>query len=166
MKRILVILLISLSFSCKNNTEKGNNLNLKNIEKIDSLNLKISSFENEVNDLKNLFKTVETISSGEFQYVENGENEVYGENYRVEVYLNEIYKTVYISHIEYFGEGMQKISSRKKLDFEKLTGINEEMTSKLEFLKWNNSKHFELKLAEQVYGVKIIDHNKFIISEY
>ena len=47
-----------------------------------------------------------------------------------------------------------------------MTGIKEEMTSKLEFLKWNNSKHFELKLAEQVYGVEIIDHNKFIISEY
>ncbi|WP_397447777.1 hypothetical protein [Polaribacter sp. R77954] len=166
MKRILIILLISSCFSCQKNIENENNLKLKNIGKIDSLNLKIKSFENEINNLKRLFKTVETISSGEFQSLENKENEVYGEKYRVEIYLNEIYKTIYISHIEYFGEGGQKISSREKLDFEKLTGTNEEVTNNLEFLKWNNSKYFELKLNEQIYGVNIISPNKFTISEY
>ena len=56
-------------------------------------------------------------------------NDIYGENYRVEIYLSEIYKSVYVSHIEYYGEGMQRISKSTRIDFEKMSGITNEQTN-------------------------------------
>lgn len=132
----------------------------------DNLTSKLDSIESEFENYKTRFKALEFLSSGEFKYTENEESDVYGENYRVEIYLSEIYKSVYISHIQYYGEGMQRISFRTKLDFEKMTGIRSEQTNGLEFKKWNNFKHFELKLGEQIYGIEIIKPNEFIISEY
>ena len=95
--------------------------------------------------------------------MENTESDVYGENYRVEIYLYDIYKSVYISHVEYYGEGLKRISSRTKLDFEKMTGISGERTNSLEFNKWNDFNRFELKVGEQIYVVDINNPDEFIL---
>jgi hypothetical protein len=156
--------------SCKNEKKremsKKPKFEQKAIERqIDSLTREMDSVINELRVYKTRFKSIEYISTGKFRNIENGENEVYGENYRVEIYLSEIYKTIYISHIEYYGEGMQRISSRKQLDFEKFTGILSEQTNKLEFRKWNNYKQFELRLGNQIYVVKIVKPDTFVISK-
>lgn len=166
MNKILIIILTFSLLSCKN--EKKKNTITKQDIKVQTYNLtsKLDSIKSELENYKTRFKTLEHLSSGEFKYTENEESYVYGENYRVEIYLSEIYKSVFISHIEYYGEGMQRISLRTKLDFEKMTGITSEQTNGLEFKKWNNFKHFELKLGEQIYGIEIIKPNEFIISEY
>ena len=153
-------------FSCSSEGKKDVNLNQDIKIQTDNLTAELDSVKSELEDYKIRLKSLEHLSSGEFSYTENEESEVYGENYRVEIYLNEIYKSVYINHIEYYGEGMQRISLRTRLDFEKITGINEEQTNNLEFKKWNNFKHFELKLGEQVFGIEIMKPDEFIISEY
>ena len=153
-------------FSCNSEGKKDVNLNQDIKIQTDNLTAELDSVKSELEDYKIRLKSLEHLSSGEFSYTENEESEVYGENYRVEIYLNEIYKSVYINHIEYYGEGMQRISLRTRLDFEKMTGITSEQTSNLEFKKWNNFKHFELKLGEQVYGIEIIKPSEFKISEY
>jgi len=171
MKRILIILLIFSLFSCQNEKKREinwqQNVELNKIKtQIDSLTLELDSIKVELRDYQTRFKSLEYLSSGEFKYTENEESEIYGENYRVEIYLNEIYKSIYISHIEYYGEGMQRVSLRTRLNLEKMTGITSEQTSDLEFNKWNTYKHFELKLGDQIYGIEIIKPDKFIISEY
>ena len=166
MNKILLIILTFFLFSCKGKDKKDVNLNQNIKIQIDDLNSEFDSIKSELEDYKARLKSLDHLSSGEFRYIENEKSEIYGENYRVEIYLREIYKSVYINHIEYYGEGMQRISLRTRLDFEKITGITEEQTSNLEFKKWNNFKHFELKLGEQVYGIEIMKPDEFIISEY
>ncbi|MAB49659.1 MAG: hypothetical protein CMC05_13620 [Flavobacteriaceae bacterium] len=166
MNKILIIILTFSLLSCKNEKKKDTITKQDIKVQTDNLTSKLDSIKTELENYKTRFKTLEYLSSGEFKYTENEESDVYGENYRVEIYLSEIYKSVYISHIEYYGEGMQRISLRTKLDFEKMTGITSEQTNGLEFKKWNNFKHFEIKLGEQIYGIEIIKPNEFIISEY
>ena len=166
MNKILIIILTFSLLSCKNEKKKDTITKQDIKVQTDNLTSKLDSIKTELENYKTRFKTLEYLSSGEFKYTENEESDVYGENYRVEIYLSEIYKSVYISHIEYYGEGMQRISLRTKFDFEKMTGITSEQTNGLEFKKWNNFKHFEIKLGEQIYGIEIIKPNEFIISEY
>jgi hypothetical protein len=166
MNKIIIIMLTFSLFSCISEGKKDVNLNQEIKTQNDNLTSELDAIKSELEDYKIRLKSLEHLSSGEFRYTENEESEVYGENYRVEIYLSEIYKSVYINHIEYYGEGMQRISLRTRLDFEQITGITEEQTSNLEFKKWNDFKHFELKLGEQLYGIEIIKPNKFIISEY
>ena len=166
MNKILIIILTFSLLSCKNEKKKDTITKQDIKVQTDNLTSKLDSIKTELENYKTRFKTLEYLSSGEFKYTENEESDVYGENYRVEIYLSEIYKSVYISHIEYYGEGMQRISLRTKLDFEKMTGITSEQTNGLEFKKWNNFKHFEIKSGEQIYGIEIIKPNEFIISEY
>ena len=153
-------------FACKNEVEKDINWEQNNNTRIDKLTSELDSIKAELRDYQTRFKSLEHLASGEFKYTENEESEVYGENYKVEIYSNEIYKSIYITHIEYYGEGMQRVSLRTKLDFEKMTGITSEQTNDLDFNKWNNYKHFELKLGDQIYGIEIIKPDEFIISEY
>jgi len=134
--------------------------------KTEKLSFEIDSIKSELENYKTKFITLEYLSSGEFRYTENEENDIYGENYRVEIYLSEIYKTVFISHVEHYGEGIQRINLRTKIDFEKMTGINAEQMSGLVFKKWNSFNEFELKLGEQIYGIEIVKPDEFVISEY
>jgi|TARA_B110000090_G_C13180869_1_gene369203 hypothetical protein len=166
MNKTLIIILIFSLLACKGEKEK--NTSTKQDIKVQTENLtsELDSIKSELQNYKTRFIGLEYLSSGEFRYTENEESDIYGENYRIEIYLSEIYKSVYVSHIEYYGEGMQRISLRTRLDFEKVTGITSEQSNGLEFKKWNNFKHFELKLGEQIYGIEIIKPNEFIISEY
>ena len=166
MRRILIIILVLTLFECKKESKKNIITNHDSKSQNNYLNSKLDSINAELKKYKTLFKTIEFLSSGEFRYIENEKNDIYGENYRVEIYLSEIYKSVYVSHIEYYGEGMQRISKSTRIDFEKMSGITNEQTNNLEFNKWNNFNHFELRLGEQIYGVEIKKPNEFIISEY
>ena len=137
-----------------------------NNTQIDKLTSELDSIKTELRVSQTRFNTLEHLSTGEFRYIENNESEAYGENYRVEIYFSEIYKSVYITHIKYYGEGRQQISMRTKLNFEKMTGVSSEQTNDLKFNKWNNYNHFELKLGNQIYGIEIVKPDEFIISEY
>ncbi len=166
MNKILIVILTFSLLACKSEKKKDT-VTKQDIEvHTENLTSKLDSIKSELENYKTRFKALEFLSTGEFKYTENEESDIYGENYRVEIYLSEIYKSVYVSHIEYYGEGMQRISLRTKLDFEKMTGITSEQTNGLEFKKWNNFKHFELKLGEQIYGIEINKPNEFTISEY
>lgn len=158
MNKILFILLPLFLLACNNEKNKGAEA------QTDSLSVELASVKSELDNYKNRFKALEYLSSGEFRYTENKESDVYGEKYRVEIYRSEIYKSVYISHIEYYGEGVQRISSRSKLEFEKMTGISSERTSGLVFNQWIDFKHFELKLGEHIYSIEINEPTAFIIS--
>lgn len=146
--------------------EKNVNWEQNNDSKIDKLTSELDSIKAKLRDSQTRFNSLEYLSTGEFRYTENKESEVYGENYRVEIYLSEIYKSVYITHIKHYGEGKQRISLRTKLNFEKMTGVTSEQTNDLKFNRWSNYNHFELKLGNQIYGIEIVKPDEFIISEY
>lgn len=147
--------------------EKKLETNIERTEKqLNRLNSELDTIRTQLFDYQNRFDKLEYLSTGEFKNIESKDSDVYGENYRVEIYLNEIYKSIYITRIEYFGEGGKRITSRKRIDFEKMTGTTEEQTSDLEFLKWINDDEFEIKSDTQIYHIEIQDSDSFIISEY
>ena len=111
------------------------------------------------------FKSLIQLVTGGIRYTDNKNSDIYGENYRVEIYQSEIYRSLYITRIEYYGEGQQRISSRTRLDFENMTRKTEEQTSTMEFVKWIDFDEFQIKLNENKYHVEIVDSISFKILE-
>lgn len=111
------------------------------------------------------FNSIVQLSTGEFQRIETeDEDGTYGFNYRIEVYLSEIYKSIYLTRIEYFGEGMQRISSSHQINIEDELGISSEQTSSLNFLRWNSLTQFQISIADSIYNLQIIEPFRVIIK--
>ena len=125
----------------------------------------IDSLEYELlrNQLK--FNSLIHLSSGElFQNkVTEEENDFYYSNYRVEIYLSEIYKSLYITKIDHFGEGGLRISSSHEVDLEKIDNVNSETTSSLKFIRRIDFDAFEVCLIDKSFIFKIISPNEVII---
>lgn len=152
---LLTLILTSSMLRCQvNNSE-----NKKNII-IDSLQAHIN--------YKNVFyNNLIHLSSGEFKYYTENNNEFspYGFNYRVEIIQSEIYRSILINKIEYFGEGSAIVSEKSNLDIENLLKINSEMTSQIEFVKWTEFNVFILKDFKKYYKLKIYSSEKIILLE-
>lgn len=122
------------------------------------LEAKIDSLEYVVLRKDVHFRALEHLSSGDFQRVTaETEDDIYGYNYRVEIYLSEIYKSLYITKIGYWGEGIQRIEYTFEADIENLLGINSEQTNSLEFVHWISPDVFEIKTTEGVFILEILD---------
>lgn len=151
--KTLYIIFLSLLFGLQACAQTS-----KEIERLES---KIDSLEYIIlrKDVK--FRALEYLSAGEFQRVEaETEDDIYGYNYRVEIYLSEIYKSLYVTKIGYWGEGIQRVEYTFEADIENVLGINAEQTNSLEFVHWIRSDVFEIKTSKGVYILEILDSRK------
>jgi len=133
----------------------------------DDKRLIIDSLQTEINYKDAVYNNLIQLSSGEFNYYSANLNEhsPYGFNYRVEIIQSEIYRSVIVNKIEYFGEGFVVIKEVSKLDIENLLNINSEMTSQLEFVKWIDFNIFIIKDFKKSYKLKINSNEKIILLE-
>ena len=87
-----------------------------------------------------------SLSVGELIKLEpNDYDEVYGKAYRVEIYLEEIYKHMIITELQYFGEGGIIDNGEKKIQLDDGLNVDSERTGNIEFDKWENGRQFILK---------------------
>ena len=147
----------------ENNLFKNINDSLKN--ELDYLLTDIEKINNELKIISRRFTTIKYLTSSDFQYIKNQKDDIYGENYRVEINQAEIYRSVYISRIEYFNEGLQRITSREKLNIDNLSEIIPEDTSSLEFIKWIDFNKFIINIRDRNFVVKILNPKTFTITE-
>ncbi len=151
------ILIILIFLSCKqtNTFDKGL-VNDAYLTKIDSIKNVNESLVIELENQKNQFKSLEFASSGDMIETETISDTVaYGFNYRVEIYLSEIYKSLYVTKIEYFGEGMQRIRNTNSVNLVEKLNINHEFTNGLEFVSWHTPTIFEIKIHDKKYILTI-----------
>lgn len=142
-----------------NTTDSLINLISMRDQKTDSLFFDLGAYESR-------FRGLVFSSSGNFEYLDSeSEEDPYGHNYRVEIYLSEIYKSLLISHIVYFGEGNQKIGSQIKVDPEKELGIGHEETNSFEFVQWISPKDFEIQFKDNMYRIVIMDGSTVTINQ-
>lgn len=126
------------------------------------------SLNEALQDIKIHFKSLEQLSSGEFQYTDtssSGYDNGYGYNYRIEIYLSEIYKSMYLTKVEYYGEGMQRLASRYRINLEDELNISYEATNNLQFIKWNAPTEFEFSVADRKFDASIVDSTNVQIKE-
>ena len=131
----------------------------------DEKRLIIDSLQTEINYKDAIYNNLVQLSSGEFNYysVNLNEHSPYGFNYRVEIIQSEIYRSVIVNKIEYFGEGSAVIKEVLNLNIENLLKINSEMTSQLEFVKWIDFNIFILRDFKKSYVLKINSNEKIIL---
>lgn len=134
---------------------------------VDEKRLIIDSLQAEISYKDAIYNNLIHLSSGKFNYYTGDLDEVspYGFNYRVEIVQSEIYRSVIVNKIEYFGEGSAVISEKSNLDVENLLSINSEMTSQLEFVRWIDFNIFILKDFNKSYKLKINSNEKIILLE-
>jgi|GEM_PF-2599952 len=160
----LLTILLSLILSSEANAQQSSSSEIKRLEsRIDSL-----EFENMRQNVR--FRSLVQLSSGEFRRLDvdwqaMDDDDDYGYNYRVEIYLSEIYKSLYVSKIAYWGEGIQRIASTIEVDIETLLGLSSEGTNSLEFLDWTNHNEFRVKSMNGISRLQIIDSNQVILIE-
>ena len=170
MNQILIIIICLTILSCgqqkKENPSSIDTTELTKTKKqLHQLSIERDSVKEELRDLTIRFKSLIQLVTGGIRYTDNKNSDIYGENYRVEIYQSEIYRSLYITRIEYYGEGQQRISARTRLDFENMTRKTEEQTSTMEFVKWIDFDEFQIKLNENKYHVEIVDSISFKILE-
>ena len=103
------------------------------------------------------FSALTQAQVGEFQSLkEEDENGTWAYEYRVEVYGSEIYKSVYLTKIEYFSESARRIGSTYKIDLENELGLSGESTNSLEFVKWASDIEFQLATRDSTYNLTIL----------
>jgi len=162
-KLTLLLLALGILYSC-NDADSTN-------ETVDALNSEIASLKKQLTEqsptptdslsllLKEFnkqYKSLYQLSTGELQRVEaNDKNASWGYEYRVEVYISEIYKSIYLTKIDYYGEGLRYVSSSYKIDIEKELGLFGESTNSLEFKEWVTPTKFRLITDENVYTMSI-----------
>lgn len=178
--------------SCKPKSEKlktelisksiADSLNLV----IDSLKQKIELSENLIGRLKENKNSLKIIDSlkyvilrkdaeysalmelhlGEFVALnDDDESKPWGYQYRIEIYGSEIYKSVYLTKIEYIGEGARQVGSKIEIDIDKEIGISGEYTNGLKFVKWLKSNEFQLTDGKDIYTFEILDSNKVAVKK-
>jgi hypothetical protein len=126
----------------------------------------IDSLQTELQKHEIKFRSLEEASTGEFVEIESAkENEVYGFSYRAEIYLSEIYKSLYLTKIEYQGEGSQRIESTYHIDLDKELGISGEQTTDLQFVNWNSPSEFDIEVNGKAYSVKVVSVKEVKIKE-
>ncbi|RNI28718.1 hypothetical protein [Rufibacter latericius] len=112
------------------------------------------------------FKSLEEASTGESVEIESEkESDSYAYRYRVEIYLSEIYKSVYLTKIEYYGEGGQRIKSTYNIDLEKELHLSGEQTSDLRFVRWVSPFEFEMTVDTRLFTVRIVNSEKVETKE-
>ncbi|MDQ3291014.1 MAG: hypothetical protein M3Q05_06955 [Bacteroidota bacterium] len=145
-------------------TNSFNQLNLLK-SKVKYLNKVTDSLKTELQRQEIKFRSLEEASTGEF--IENKtdkENKFYGFNYRIEIYISEIYKFLYLTKVDFFGEGSSRISSTYKIDLEKELNISSEETNDLHFVKWTSPSEFEIQVNNKTYTIKVISFQKVEIK--
>ena len=136
---------------------------------IDRLQSKIDSLEYVILRQNVMFKGLVQLSSSDYRNLDVdwktlGDYDIYGFNYRIEIYLSEIYRSLYITKIGYWGEGVQRIEYTFEVDIESLLGINSEETSSLKFLRWISQNEFEIKTTKGTVILEILDTQKVQIK--
>jgi len=102
------------------------------------------------------FSALTQLQVGEFQRLEEeDENGTWAFEYRIEVYGSEIYKSVYLTKIEYFSESVRRVGSTHEIDIEEL-GLFGESTNSLEFVKWISATEFLLATRDSTYNLEIL----------
>lgn len=97
------------------------------------------------------------LSTGELQRLETtNKGDSWGYEYRVEVYVSEIYKSIYLTKIDYYGEGHRRVASTYEVDLEKELGLLGESTNSLEFKEWISPTTFQLATTDRVYEMSIL----------
>ena len=105
----------------------------------------IDSLKHELSRQQTRFAGLTLALESDFISIEAAdEDDAYGFNYRAEIYLSEIYNSLYISRIEYYSEGVRRVGATKEVNIEGLFNINSEQTSGLEFLKRISPTEFEV----------------------
>ena len=170
MNRLIILLtfLILIQTSC--NQRSNTDTLTKNLDslktELNQCKAKNDSLVNALQDMDNNFESLEQLSSGEFRYVDsNSTVDYYGYNYRVEIYLSEIYKSMYLTKVEYYDEGSQRLSPSFKVDIMNTLHINDEQTNSLRFIGWKTPDKFEISVDSIKYNVSIIDSAKVQINE-
>lgn len=191
LRMILLIGLLALC-SCQHKSEK---LKSEFISKsiVDSLNLVIDSLKLNIElsekltgvleDNKNSLKIIDSLKYvilrknveysalmelhlGEFIRLEDDdENKPWGYEYRIEIYGSEIYKSVYLTKIEYIGESVRQVGSKYEIDLDQEIGISGERTNGLKFVKWLKSNEFQLTEGDEIYTLKILNSNKVKVKK-
>ncbi len=108
--------------------------------------------------------SLEFLSTGDIIEV-NGPDGIYGHSFRVEIYQSEIYKSLFISQINHFGESQSKLLGTKKFEIVKELKINNEATSNLQFSKWLTPTEFEVTVGDKKFGFSIINLDDIKVQE-
>ena len=137
---------------------------------IDRLQSKIDSLEYVILRQNVKFNALVQLSSSEYRNLDVdwktiGDDDIYGFNYRIGIYLSEIYKSLYITKIGYFSEGIQRIEYTFEVDIESLLGINSEETNSLEFVQWVNQNEFEIKTTKGSVVLEILDSKQVRLKQ-
>lgn len=176
---LLILTIFAFVTACSDSTS-----NSQKNTKIDSLNTTIKSLRSEIADqqvlidsLTNIETSNSTIDSlkyllkrkdvtfsaltqaqvGEFQRLEEeDENGTWAFEYRIEIYGSEIYKSVYLTKIEYYSESVRRIGSTYEIDIEGELGLFGESTNSLELVKWTSPEEFQLATRDSTYNLEII----------
>ena len=188
---ILAGFLITLC-SCQNNSDKTNSEFISK-PKVDSLNTVIDSLKQKIelsrkladslSDNKHSLKTIDSLKYvilrkdveysalmelhlGEFIALnDDDESKPWGYQYRIEIYGSEIYKSVYLTKIEYIGEGVRQVGSKSEINLDQEIGISGEETNSLKFVQWLKDSEFQLTDGKKVYTLKIFNSNKVKVKK-
>ena len=190
MRNTIIILIITTLLSCnQRSAEKNSNSN----ERIQELEMKVNqliavnhllksendslkevshylltNFENINNELSRFiasFAELKYLTSSKFRYLQNQVDDIYGENYRVEIYQSEIYRSVYVTRIEYYSEGIARITSSERININNLKNISDEDTNSLRFVEWTDFNQFKINIRERDFMIEILDPKKFLLTE-
>ena len=69
--------------------------------------------------------------------------------------LSEIYKSLCISRIEYFSEGVRRNGKTMEIDTERILEISSESTSGLNFIGWSPPTEFDIAVHSNHFTMKI-----------
>ncbi|PSR55394.1 hypothetical protein AHMF7605_18730 [Adhaeribacter arboris] len=173
--KLILLTSFILSFnSCNKVSPSRKKLTKLNpVEQLDSLRLTLNnllktndSLKTELQRWKREFNSLIEASSGEFTDTEaKDDNEAYGFTYRIEIYLSEIYKSLYLTKVESYGEGSQRIGSTFKINLEKELNISPEETNDLKFIKWNSPAEFKISVNKKTSIIQIINPQKVEIID-
>lgn len=132
------------------------------LELLDGARLENDKCLYEKEELSSKINNIHFLSTGKIIDVETEDPEVYGKAYRVEIYINNNHKTIYVKEIEYFGEGSMRLVNERKIPLERILKINPVEASELEFKEWIGSNKFLITLKDNVYSIDIQEN--FIIG--
>tara|TARA_Y100000114_G_scaffold154224_1_gene175809 strand:- start:3937 stop:4497 length:561 start_codon:yes stop_codon:yes gene_type:complete len=128
-------------------------LQIDSLTQIDLINDIIDSLEYALKRKDVRFSALTQSQVGEFQRLEEEDkNETWAFEYRIDVFGSEVYKSVYLTKIEYFSESIRRIGSTYELELD-LFG---ERTNSLEFVKWLSPTEFQLATRDSTYTLEIL----------
>ncbi len=155
--KYLILLTLAIAFiACS----KGNTTESK---KENDESSRIDSLRTELRALETRLASIEFLTTGEMIETDDS-TEVYGYSFRIEIRQSEIYRSLFLTKVEYYGESHTRVVKTVKVDIEKILDLNEEETSALQFKAWLTPSEFEVSVGTRTFALQIPDIQNLIVT--